>query len=130
MHELIEHTKEFYENLSSLFYAMATADTNLMTEEKKKIKELVIDHWSFNSEDGNSQDIIFSKLKALTKKNCTSEEAFQEFKNFFLRHPEEFSDDIKSRILNDAESISLAFSKRNKSESVLSGKLYFLMEKA
>jgi len=127
MVETTYHTTEFYKNLASLFYAVAAVDHKIVIAEKRKIKEMVEQHWSFESEDTDSQEVIFSTLKKLITGNYDKEAAFIDFKNFFLKHPEEFPAHIRTKILDDADSITVAYARRNKSESVLISRLYFLL---
>ena len=123
------HSIDFYKNIASLFYAVAAVDHKIVIEEKRKIKELVDEHWSVVSDDIDSRKVIYSKLKKMITDHYDKEDAFIDFKNFFLKHREEFSDDICNAILDDADSITVAFSKRNKAESVLISRLYFLFSK-
>jgi len=127
MVETTHHTVDFYKYLASLFYAVAAVDHNVVIAEKRKIKELVDENWSFKSGDIDSQEVIFSTLKKLITDNYDKEVAFLDFKNFFLKHPEEFPTHIRTKILDDADSITVAYARRNKSESVLISRLYFLL---
>ncbi|WNB16931.1 hypothetical protein [Marivirga arenosa] len=130
MAEVITHTKEFYESLASIFYSMVVVDNNVNKNEKLRIKALVDEHWSNDNKIKNSEEIIFNKLNQLFTGNYDKESAFFDFKRYFINHPEEFNDELKFQILKDVDSISMAFSRRNKSESILNSQLYFLLFKS
>lgn len=125
----VNHTLSFYENLAYLYYAVATVDGSARIQEKRKIKELVDMYWTLKTEQIDGRQIIFSTLKKLFKEQYDSESAFQHFRQFFLEQPELFDEMLKKTILDTADKIAMAFSKRNKSESVLESRLYFLMWK-
>lgn len=120
---------DFFENLAYLFYAVVVVDNNVRVEEKRKIKELVDEHWHVESEDMDSKSVIFSKLKTLFTEQCDKELAFHNYKQFFLQHRGWFTEELKKKIMHSANKIADAFSGRNKSESVLISQLYFLMWK-
>jgi uncharacterized tellurite resistance protein B-like protein len=121
------HIEKFYQSIAYIFYAVAAVDGSIRIEEKRKIKKLVDEHWTFKEENINSNDIIFSTLKKVIEKEYSTDNAFQNFKEFFLEHPELFSDQTKKEIMDNANRITMAFHSRNKSESVLLGQLYFLL---
>lgn len=119
----------FYESLAHLFYAVAVVDNNARIEEKRKIKELVDKHWHIESEGLNSKRIVFPVLRRLFSEQYDKELAFLNYKEFFLEHRDLFSEELKKKIMYSANKIADAFSGRNKSESVLISRLYFLMWK-
>ena len=127
MTEITNHTTEFYEHLAYLFYAVAAVDNNIVLKEKQKIKELVDKDWSFGSDDIDSKGIIFSTLKKLIAERYNKEDAFLNYKSFFLQNRNEFTPDIRNKIMDTADRITIAFSGRNKSESVLLSRLYFVL---
>jgi uncharacterized tellurite resistance protein B-like protein len=127
MDELVKRD-DFYESLAHLFYAIATVDNRIKPEEKKKIKDLVEAHWSFDIDHENSKTILFLTLKKLFKKKVDPEDAFLIFSHFFNEKRALFSDELKTRILDHTTKIALSFSEINKSESVLISRLFFLMK--
>ena len=129
MLKLEHHTAEFYQNLASLFYAVAAVDGKIMLQEKYRIKELVDEDWSFKSENWDSQEIIFSTLRNLIVDEYDKEKAFLNFYEFFLANKSNFSTKIRNKILDTSDKIAVSFAGRNKSESVLISRLYFLMRK-
>ncbi len=125
-----DDTTLFFESLADLFYAIAVVDNRVRIAEKKKIKELVENDWTILNNDLDSQQIIFSRLKELFDNKYDKEKAFLNFSDFFIRHREDFSQEIKDKIMYTVNKIAVAFAGRNKSESVLISRLYFLMWKS
>lgn len=123
----VTHNPSFYESLAYLYYAVSTVDGSARLQEKRKIKGLVDAYWTFKTDQLDSRQVVFSTLKKLFKEQYDSESAFQQFSRFFLEHRESFTEGLKKTILDTADKIAMSFSKRNKSESVLESRLYFLM---
>lgn len=122
------HIEKFHQSMAYIFYAIAAVDGSVRIEEKRKIKDLVDEYWTFESERVNSRDIIFSTLKKIIKSNYDVEMAFQNFKTFFQQHPELFTEEVKKEIMRTVNSIAITFHGRNKSESVFISRLYFLLQ--
>ncbi|GAB5525884.1 MAG: hypothetical protein Roseis2KO_37560 [Roseivirga sp.] len=118
---------DFYESLAHLFYAMAVVDNNVRIVEKQKIRELVNKAWSTQSDNLNISGIMFPILKRLFEDQYDKELAFLNYKEFFLKHRDLFSEELKKKIMYSTNKIADAFNGRNKSESVLISRLYFLM---
>lgn len=119
---------DFYKSLAHLFYAVVVVDNNVRIEEKK-IKELTDKDWLTESDHLNIEEIMFPTLKTLFAEQYNKELAFLNYKEFFLEHRDLFTEKIKKKIMYAANKIADAFSGRNKSESVLISRLYFLMWK-
>ena len=58
----------------------------------------------------------------------SSEECFDEFKDFYKEHPHAFSAEIKSLAKKTAGAIANAFSGKNKSELVILAKIGLLLK--
>lgn len=127
--EAITSTVDFYESLAYLLYAVVVVDNHVRIEEKQKVRELVDDLWTIEIQDLDSRSTIFSILKKLFAENYDKELAFLHYKAFFLEHRALFPEELKKKIMFSANKIADAFSGRNKSESVLISRLYFLMWK-
>lgn len=119
---------QFYSCLAHLYYAVIVVDKRVEVEEKKRIKDLVEKYWSIDFDHQNGQDIIFSTLKRLFKEKPKSEEAYSVFCDFFHKNKALFTDKLKRNILDTSDKIAQSFSGRNKSESVLISRLYFLFK--
>ncbi len=126
--EEILNRDEFYSCLAHLYYAITVVDKRIEVEEKKKIKDLVEKYWSIDFDHLNGQDIIFSTLKRLFKEKPKSEEAYSVFCDFFHKNLTLFSDKLKRNILDTSDKIAQSFAGRNKSESVIISRLYFLFD--
>jgi hypothetical protein len=126
--EKILKKDEFYSCLAHLYYAVTVVDKRIEVEEKKRIKDLVEQYWSIDFDYLNGQDIIFSTLKRLFNEKPKSEEAYTVFCNFFNENEALFTDKLKRDILDTSDKIAQSFSGRNKSESVLISRLYFLFK--
>jgi len=124
---------ELYENLGKLCYAMAIVDGSVHAKEWDKVKEIVKEDWlyvddftdRYGTDAANQIEIVFDGLMEYTK---TSEECFDEFKEFYEAHPHAFSEEIKKLTGKTANSIANAFSGRNKSELVLLAKIHLLLK--
>lgn len=122
-----------YENLGKLFYAMAIADGSVHAKEWDKVKEIVKEDWlyvddftdRYGTDAANQIEIVFDVLMEYPK---SSEECFEEFKEFYKAHPHAFSKEIKSLTGKTANVIANSFSGRNKSELILLAKINLLLK--
>lgn len=122
-----------YQNLGKLFYAMAISDGNVHIKEWEKVKEIVKEDWlyvddftdRYGTDAANQIEIVFDWLLEYEK---SSEECFEEFKEFYTAHPHAFTKEIKSLTGKTANAIANAFSGRNKSELVLLAKINLLLK--
>lgn len=122
-----------YQNLGKLFYAMAISDGSVHVKEWDKVKEIVKEDWlyvddfkdRYGTDAANQIEIVFGWLVEYEK---SSEECFEEFKEFYLAHPHAFTKEIKSLTGKTANAIANAFSGRNKSELVLLAKINLLLK--
>lgn len=133
----MKHTQrtmnELYQSIGKLFYAVAICDGSVHTDEWDKVKELVKKDWlyvddftdRYGTDAANQIEIVFD---GLMEYNPTSEESFQEFKDFYQEHPHAFTDEIKALIGKTSNSIANSFSGRNKSELVLLAKIGILLK--
>ncbi|WP_435255381.1 hypothetical protein [Tenacibaculum sp. A30] len=121
-------TEEFYEGLANLFYAVSMADKNMTVEEKKSIVKRVEKNWSNSDNSGSEQ--VYETLRSLVKDKLSSEEAYENFKNYYLTHQEEFSKDVIHNLLVAAHEISNSTASKNKSELIILAKLYKLFKLA
>ena len=122
-----------YQNLGKLFYAVAICDGSVHANEWDKVKELVKEDWlyvddftdRYGTDAANQIEIVFDGLMEYSK---TSEECFDEFKEFYKEHPHAFTDEIKRLIRKTANAIANSFSGRNKSELILVAKIGMLLK--
>lgn len=126
-HEFI-NSETFLEKLACLFYAIGMADKNFISEEKKKIVDMV--------EMGNFEDmkvekakeIIYSTLRELIARDEKSEQAFNVFKKFYHANKTSFSQDLKREIMIACQEIVDANQSKSKSEVILITKLSMLFQ--
>lgn len=122
-----------YQNLGKLFYAMAISDGSVHVKEWEKVKEIVKEDWlyvddftdRYGTDAANQIEIVFDWLLEYEK---SSEECFEEFKEFYAAHPHAFTKEIRTLTGKTANAIANAFSGRNKSELVLLAKINLLLK--
>jgi hypothetical protein len=61
--------------------------------------------------------IILTTIDALESSRVSSKDAFDEFHNFYLIHPEVFTTEVRKRILDKANEIARIFNADNPSEN-------------
>ena len=128
-----ETIRNFYQHLGKLFYAMAMADKNLMSEEVDKLKEDVRKYWldvddvedEFGTDAAYQIEIVFDWL---AQEESEGTVFYGEFVDFYRAHPSVFTDAIKKLILITANDIAASFAGKNKSELILLAKLNLLFE--
>lgn len=122
-----------YENIGKLFYAVAVCDGTVHIKEWDKMEEIVKNDWlyvddftdRYGTDAAHKIEIVFDWLLEAEK---TSEECFQEFKDFYNKHPHAFNKEIKSLTIKTANAIANSFSGKNKSEVILLAKINMLLE--
>lgn len=122
-----------YESLGKLFYAVAISDGSVHAKEWDKLKEIVKEDWlslddftdRYGTDSANQIEIVFDVLMEYTK---SSDECFDEFKEFYKEHPNAFTEEIKSSAKKTASAIASSFSGKNKSELIILAKLDLLLK--
>ena len=79
---------------------------------------------SYGTDAANQIEIVFD---VLMESSITSEECFNDFKEFYKIHPHAFSDKIKTLTKKTAKAIASSFSGNNKSELILLAKIDLLL---
>ena len=133
----MKHTQKtmngLYQNLGNLFYAIAISDGSVHANEWDKVKEIVKEDWlylddftdRYGTDAANQIEIVFDWLLEYEK---TSEECFEEFKDFYKEHPHAFSEKIKSLAMKTANAIANSYAGKNKGELVFLAKLGLLLK--
>ena len=124
---------QLYENLGKLFYAVAVSDGSVQVKEWDMVKQIVKEDWlyvdDFNDRYGtdaaNQIEIVFD---GLVEYGQSSEDCFEEFKDFYKEHPHAFSKKIKSLAKKTAGAIASSFSGKNKSELMILAKIELLLK--
>jgi len=114
----------FYQNLGTLFYAIAAADKTVRLEEISTLKQIVNTEWLALDGVKNKAEIdamreikiTFNKLKEQTK---NADACLAEFKLFKKAHEYLFTENVKQLIWKTANAIVSSFSRRNKSELII-----------
>ncbi|RZS99682.1 hypothetical protein [Aquimarina brevivitae] len=123
----------FYENLGKLFYAMAAADKVVRKTEVDALKKLVTKEWVPIKQDTDEfgSDTAFqieSVFDWLDNEGTKAQEAFQDFKDYYVTHQEFFSTAIKTKIRQTCDAIAASFSGKNKSELAMLANLHLLFQ--
>ncbi|WP_324027711.1 hypothetical protein QSV08_07110 [Maribacter sp. BPC-D8] len=121
-----------YENLGKLFYAVAMSDGTVHNNEWEKVKEYVKEDWlyiddftdRYGTDAANQIEIVFN---VLMESSITSDECFDDFKEFYKIHPHAFSDKIITLTKKTAKAIASSFSGNNKSELIVLAKIDLLL---
>ncbi|MGC1241501.1 MAG: hypothetical protein WA874_07925 [Chryseosolibacter sp.] len=107
--------REIFEKLGNLFYALA-ADQEITTMESGELKMLLRKDWltekEHPSEDRVSEaaHLIGLTLDTLQNEKISAGTAYNNFVDFYVRHREQFSYALKSKIRETAEAITRMFS--------------------
>ncbi|WP_281979722.1 hypothetical protein [Tenacibaculum mesophilum] len=125
----MKFTQEFYKCIANLFYAVSMADKNMTVEEKRSIVKRVEINWS-TSENKSDSELIYETIRGLIKEKITSEEAYENFKAYYLAHKKEFSKKVIHDLLAASHEISDAYAGKNKSELIILAKLHKLLKLA
>ncbi len=123
-----ELQQKFYQHLGRLFYAIAAADRVIHKEEVEAVKGIVKKEWlhrdevtdEFGTDAAFQIEIIFDWMDA---NKPDPQSAFETFSDFYRKHSELFSEEIKNLILQASREIASSFRGQNKSELVMLAKL-------
>ncbi|TDQ30107.1 hypothetical protein [Tenacibaculum caenipelagi] len=120
-------SEKFYESIANLFYAVSMADKKMTVEEKKSIVKRVQKNWS-SSGGKSGSELIYESLRHLIGEKVSSEEAYDNFKNYYLTHQKEFSKEVVHDLLVASHEITNSYAGKNKSELIILAKLYKLFK--
>ena len=128
MDDKLYTNEDFYRHLAHLFYAFAAADRKIVIEEKRSIVASVEKNWTLHTDEFDAKEIIYSTMRKIIEGQLDKELAFLSFEQFFEHHAAQFSNELKAKILQAADDITLAYAHRNKSELVLLTRLSLLFK--
>ena len=130
-----ELTRQFYQNLGKLFYAIAAVDNSVRKEEVSAVEKLVETYWlqqdliDFQLQN-EAKNAIMDTFKWLCEDNeYDAETCYTSFINFKKQNSSIFTDQINSLILKTASKITSSFSGQNKSEIIMLAKLNIELKK-
>lgn len=112
--------REIFERLGNLFYALA-ADQEITIMESAELKMLLQKDWLTEKEHiaedrvSEAAHLIGLTIDTLQSENTPAEEAFNNFAEFYIRHREQFSYALKSKIIEAAEGMQKIFPTNSKS---------------
>jgi len=109
---------EFYEALAHLFYAISNTDRNMSLLEKKRINDVAEDEWNQEVEGIESKEIIYDTIRQLILKKVVWKTPYNFFKDYYHQNEEVFTPELKEKIMQNAEDITMAHARRNKSELI------------
>jgi len=116
--------REIFEKLGSLFYALA-ADQQVSLMSSGELKMLFKKDW-LTERDEHSEDrvseaahLIGLSIDALQNEKTPAELAYSSFRDFYVKHREQFSYALKQKILETSESIVKIFSARDQKNAHL-----------
>lgn len=124
----------FYQKTGELFYAIAASDKIVRKIEYNELKRLVKEAWLLNdtAKDDYNSDAVYQMeivFDWFDYERMDAESCFEQFKEYFLEYPNQFTPQRKQLILTTAHLIADAFSGKNKSELIMLSKLQLLFKK-
>ncbi len=122
------YTKEFYIAIAHLFYSFSMIDKKMTVQEKKEIVWAIKEEWATNEYGFDSEELIYETMRTLIKDKMSAENAFENFKAFFLANETFFSKEVNYELLEACHKISDAENGKNKSELILLAKLHKLFK--
>lgn len=107
--------------MGNLFYAIAAADKNISSREKKKLDDEVQFAWKHydHTSDRFGSDrafLIEFEFETMEDASETAENAYQSFETFFRENQGRIDEHTRQRIFNSARHIAESVRKINKDE--------------
>lgn len=127
-------TREFFEQLGNLFYALAV-DRSMEPIEFSELKLLISKNWMAQPQDADLPvpegiHSIFYTIDTLLATNVPSEETYGDFARYYAMNPEIFTDKRVERIRETANDINTLFPMRStKSKNHLEDLLHLIRVK-
>lgn len=113
--------------IAHLFYAIAKADKSLSLEEYIILTEMLDKNW--NHLGDNVAVNIRSNFNMLQRHNAAPDMCFDEFVAYMNSHPDLFTQELQTLLLETTNAIAYAFAKINKSELTYMAKLSLAFKK-
>ncbi|HWR32185.1 MAG TPA: hypothetical protein VN451_01560 [Chitinophagaceae bacterium] len=104
-------SRRFYKELGNLFYAIAAADKNISSREKKKLDDEIQFAWKHfdHTTDRFGSDrafLIEFEFETMEDAAETPANAFQSFETFFIEKEKDIDELTRKRIFNSARHIA------------------------
>lgn len=112
--------REIFEGLGNLFYALA-ADQEISIMESAELKMVLQKDWLVEGEHVSEDRVpeaahlIGLTIDTLQSEKASAETAFNVFAQFYIRHREQFSYALKSKIIETAQAMRKIFPTSSKS---------------
>lgn len=114
----------FYQKLGYLFYSVAAADRNVVSEEVDALHKMVQEDWvslekstdEFGTDAAYQIEIAFDIIR---EKDLSAEKAFQVFEEWYHLQADLFDADVINRINHTASRIATSFHGSNKTEMAM-----------
>ena len=120
--------------VGQVFYGIAICDGNLHPVEKALLVEALGEYrLAILAKTENQHEDLpsaLSILKDISSKGSSAWECFENFKNYFTTHTNEFNTELKKLIMSLASKIASSYAKQNKSEIVLLARTRLLLTSA
>ena len=116
-----------FDKIILVFYAVAAADGLVRPEELKVLKRVVKEKW-FSGDNVPLCEVLIPQIfQELQQQGVSSHEAFDEFREYYQQHRNEFSQEHKAKLAETAAAVAAAFAGNNKSELTVLAQLYLLL---
>jgi len=127
------NSRRFYKELGNLFYAIAAADKNISTKEKKALDDEVQFAWKHydHTTDRFGSDrafLIEFEFETMEDNDEPAESAYRSFELFFKEYEGEIDHPTRTRIFNSARHIAEGIRKINQRELTYLVRLKNLMK--
>ena len=122
----LEH--QYTISIAHLFYAIANADNFVNDKEKQVITSVITDRIIGLDKNVLNADLVFQTISNLDASNSSADDAYKIFSDFYSANKKVFTKKLKNDIIDCADKISAAFSKKNKSELIVLAKLSLLLK--
>ena len=121
---------KLFEHLGKLFYAVAAVDRELHENETLRLKREIEKFWKpqFSEAPYSMAYYIWHAFELARRSETTAEEAYGEFITYYKESTEEFTEEVKTLVMDTANAIAAAYANKNKSELILLAKLQLLFE--
>ena len=117
--------------VGQILYATAICDGKLRPVEENKLRDSFITYSrAFNTKrEGEADSTPKTEfiLEEVKLQKLSPLEYFENFKNHYHNHPEEFLPELKELILKSINSIASSYAKQNKSEVIIVAKTRLLL---
>ncbi len=114
------YTAEFYEALGHLLFAVANTNSTMSLLEQKRINDMIHEEWAeVITEELESTTVLFHTVRKLALQRAVWRPCFKVFEEYYTENEAVFTEPLKEKILQNAESIVLASKKKMAQKTIL-----------